>query len=743
MHLFQNWPTALPMHLSRRAEQLVVLLICTVHLVLTLSVSLGPIFEGPDEIEHYRYIRTVARTHSLPNPYAQPLGEFHQAPLYYVLAAPLAVLIDDADFTQIEQRLNPFYAHEIGVPGSDNKNKYLHSRNEIFPYSESGTARAVHLIRLLSVGMGLGTVVTSYAIFRLLWPDRTDRRLAALGFVAFMPQFVFMSSTINNDNLLNLLATLSLFLLLHQQKNGPTRRIALFLGVVLGAALLTKISAAFLVFPVGVATLMLRSLWRSAVLTLAVVVFAAGWWYMRNRLLYGDFTNFNAWFSTWPQDAIRGGALALDIGLTRIPGIYGSFWARFGSGAVVVGEPLYIFYDSLAVVAVIGLLVSLAQTIYRQLWRSWWPLIVQQIVIIGVFAGAWVAAVIYAASIAWNGSSGRYLLPAIAAWGILLALGLEVWLPRRLRLPAALTSVVITGVAAGVCLWGYYLPAYAVQPLSTTIEQPLALRYENTAELIGTNISTAKARPGDVVWLRLYWRALRQPRTDLYTYLHSLDSLIVRRDSVPGTGNFPATEWQPGTTWAETYVVVIPQNAETQMVDSLVAGLYDPATMRELAVTNANGETVPSVIGQLAINEPAAPLDPDYWFGDIIGLAAPQVTYRMAELEVCLRWAARAATAVDYHVFIHVFDDKGQLIIQSDAPPKGGRYPTYAWTPGEVIPECVMLNAPDFAPNSAQVVLGLYDFANGERLPVRDRAGQMLENSVVVITPNSDTANDR
>ena len=71
-----------------RRERLILALILGAYLVLAVAFSLGPIFEGPDEIEHYRFVRTLVQTRTLPDPYTQVRAQYHQAPLYYFLAAP-------------------------------------------------------------------------------------------------------------------------------------------------------------------------------------------------------------------------------------------------------------------------------------------------------------------------------------------------------------------------------------------------------------------------------------------------------------------------------------------------------------------------------------------------------------------------------------------------------------------------------------------------------------------------------
>ncbi len=171
---------------TARTERALVALLLAAFVALAVGFSLGPIFEGPDEIEHYRYVRALARTGRLPDAAliqsfdTGAWGEFHQPILYYALAAlPVRALGDDG-FDHFEERLNPTYGYRFEVPGNDNKNLFLHARAERFPYAESAIARTVHLLRLLSVAFGAGTALAGYGVFRLLWPDRPDRRLLAL-----------------------------------------------------------------------------------------------------------------------------------------------------------------------------------------------------------------------------------------------------------------------------------------------------------------------------------------------------------------------------------------------------------------------------------------------------------------------------------------------------------------------------------------------------------------------------------
>jgi hypothetical protein len=728
----------MPLDIHPQRERQIAGLIVGAYVLLALIFSTGPIFEGPDEIEHYRYVRTLVSTHALPDPAGQFRGEYHQAPLYYLLFAPVALLAPDRDFAQIDGHVNPFYGSMIHIASNDNKNLYLHTQAESFPYRHSGTALAVHLMRLVSVALGAGTVLASYAIFRLLWPNRPDRRILALGVVAFWPQFLYLSSVVSNDNLLNFLVTVALWLLLRQVRDGPSPRRAIGLGIVLGALLLTKSSALVVVLPVGLAFLLDRRAWRFAPLVLALTLAVAGWWYVRNAVRDGDPTGTAAMFRTWQSEMIRPHHLALDIGLKRVPFAYRTLWARFGQGAVAVTGPLYALFDGLVAVVVAGAAVSLLRvglTVLRRGRVLVSRLAAQQAVLVGLFTAIWIGALFYAASIAWSGNQGRYLLPGIAGWGALAAFGLDTWTPRRVRVPVALLSVAGLASIAAVCLFGYFLPSYRVSPVPDSIAQPLLYRYEDAAELIGMSPAAPKAWPGETITVTLYWRALQPSDMRLQAYLHTTDSDLVRRDSLPGTGNLLASDWKPGQQWAERYIVQIPDSAPPQTVHALVAGLYDPVEGRTLAASDASGQPVTPWIGRLAIRGPRAHIAPDYRFGEVIGLVEPQLSRDGSRLGVCLRWVSLAETPVDYTVFVHVLGDDGSPIAQADAPPRDGAYPTGAWSPGEVIDDCITLDVPDLPPHGWSALVGLYNLADFTRLPVSDRAGRALPDQAVTLSP--------
>ncbi len=225
------------------------------------------------------------------------------------------------------------------------------------------------------------------------------------------------------------------------------------------------------------------------------------------------------------------------------------------------------------------------------------------LVVLIVFQLAWIGSVIFGATVAWNANQGRYLLPGMAVWGVVLAAGLDSWTPARWRMQITLSGSAVMAAVTAVSLFGYFLPAYQPLPVPPQIEKPLSYRFQDAAELIGMSPTAPQAYPGATITITLYWRAIRPTDSRLTVYLHSVDSNVVKRDSFPATGNLLSTEWLPGQTWAERYIIPIAANA-TPGTFTLVAGLYDPAKQFTLPATDARGAEVTPVIGEITIVAP-------------------------------------------------------------------------------------------------------------------------------------------
>ena len=72
---------------------------------------------------------------------------------------------------------------------------------------------------------------------------------------------------------------------------------------------------------------------------------------------------------------------------------------------------------------------------------------------------------------------------------------------------------------------------------------------------------------------------------------------------------------------------------------------------------------------------------------------------------------------VSYRVFVHLVDESGQIIAQSDGEPANWTRPTTGWAAGEYILDAHTLTLPDGMTNGRLALrVGLYDPQTNQRL---------------------------
>ncbi len=168
-----------------------------------------PTFYAPDEQSHYNYIRYVSEHASLPVQTSQTGAatndwEYYQPPLYYVALAPV-------------------YAASAAL---------FHD-----------TRSVVRMLRLMSVLLWIATAWFAMRFLEVL--EIKDRLLSIVVFcvVCLLPTYTFLSSAINNDNLL--LALSAIFLYFMARPNF-TDSPGVITGLLLGLAVLTKLTGVVL-----------------------------------------------------------------------------------------------------------------------------------------------------------------------------------------------------------------------------------------------------------------------------------------------------------------------------------------------------------------------------------------------------------------------------------------------------------------------------------------------------------------
>jgi 4-amino-4-deoxy-L-arabinose transferase-like glycosyltransferase len=152
---------------------------------------------------------------------------------------------------------------------------------------------AVAAIPLLGVLAGLGVVALAVSLVRRCAPGDELRAWLAAGLLLYLPAHVQMSVMVNEEVLLALLVALCVWLLaLHPRAPAAV-------GVAGGLAVLTKLTGVLAVATAGLTYAIEGArarAWKPTLRALAVLgvvaALSGGWWFVRNRVVYGWFQPF-------------------------------------------------------------------------------------------------------------------------------------------------------------------------------------------------------------------------------------------------------------------------------------------------------------------------------------------------------------------------------------------------------------------------------------------------------------------
>ena len=736
------------------------LLILGLYLILggVMSVVV-PLGEAPDELDHFLYVEHLVRERTFPvlDPVFEnnETLEANQPPLYYLMGALLTGWIEWD--TSGEMPLNACFSYEPDDPGR--QTFYRHDPAEQWPWR--GTVLAFHLVRLLSVVLGAGTVGLAYGIGRAVVPDDKRVGLAAAAILGFNPQFLFITASANNDNLTAFLgaAIVLASLKLAQTPLTPSPRHLVTPSLLIGLGLLTKFSLLglwplpFLALLLAVikkngattiaAVLKTAAIWQGMTVLLLVPLLIAGWWYGRAVVLYGDPLAWDVHLAAKGAFVLRTEPLRpadlLDFARTH----FQSYWGWFGW--LNIKWPVWV-YGLLAVMvaaAIIGLFkgrnpegqekekdgtrintVGTPRSDEHGLnspRRLWDFALANTAILFPTLATliVYVALLRYIQTINWSGYQGRLAYTAAAPLAVLLAVGLLKLAGPRLAQAVGVALFALSLFSlAGVIAPAYPRPQiYQPSPQAVTFA-PVCARFDAGLEIEAYQLD-APAYPGGSLPVTVYGYGL----TDSPSPQTLAVQIRGREGQIAGQAQAELA-WMAGQVISLTLNVPVDAAAlPTRAV--LQIGLLTPAGEWQ-AATSPGGRQLDLPIDLTTVKiAPAEPVvaRPQQAIGAEFGEQLVLLGYDRvddgAEVRLGLYWRAAAALPTDYTFFVHLLDENGQLITQHDGQPQAGWYPTTLWAEGETVADWVTLTLPtDAPPGPYHLAIGVYQLETLTRLPV-------------------------
>lgn len=334
-----------------------------------LFATLTPNWQAPDEPAHYNYVHYLAAQGSFPQlvgscynqAYLEQLKahrfppelsitsicyEFHQPPLYYLLAAPVFLL-------------------------------------------SGGSLTA---LRLLSVVLGAGVSTFAFLVAQAIFQKSPTIAYGTMALVAFVPMHVAVLASVNNDALAELILAALLLLLTRRlmTSSQAAARSDVGLGVLLGLGLITK-ATVYIAVPLVAVTLWLaaredgrvnwRGLARQAAIIYGLALLIAWPWYIRNATLYGNFDLLGlARHDEVVVGQLRTVDFLAEVGRRAyvrefMTTTFQSFWGQFGWMAVPMSGRVYLALTLVTLAAlggVIGFWISSVkcQVSSVRFWKS-------------------------------------------------------------------------------------------------------------------------------------------------------------------------------------------------------------------------------------------------------------------------------------------------------------------------------------------------------------------------------------
>jgi 4-amino-4-deoxy-L-arabinose transferase-like glycosyltransferase len=381
-----------------------------------------PAFEAPDEPFHLDYINFIIKNKELPNQYSKDKcvpREGHQPPLYYSINAFLGNLINNKT---IDIKSIPNRNHSWNGGFAANLPLFNHLNDSIF--ATSGDKYMFYFLRIFSILLSALNLFYIFKISQIFFGD-SKWNLLPIFLVATLPQFIFVSSIINNDNLANLLGTISVYYSLRIMESPMDKKNFILLGIAFGLGLITKkgvlalspILAIIIFYTVLKNRPQFKQIAINSLVMLFIILCISGWFFVRNQQLYGDIFGVEMEKTTLSYQ-INAKSLFSSYFFTKfLSGLTDSFIGVFGWMSLGLPRFIYSFYIFIFIISLIGIFLYFKTNRFND---------IKPLAAIAFAVSCLIAIVIY--NLTFTQFQGRFMFSVISALAISATIGLKTML---------------------------------------------------------------------------------------------------------------------------------------------------------------------------------------------------------------------------------------------------------------------------------------------------------------------------
>jgi hypothetical protein len=455
---------------QRRREWLLVLLLLLITLFKGVIWSFAlPLWQGPDEEDHYNVIQFIAELGKLPD--AQDTFLVDEVALSRQLAdvgkLPYAPeqrqafskgIVGPGEEALTSLPLSTRASFDLKAVGKLNKATPLYYLMATVPYRlfyDSDLLTRAQIQRVFSLIMSSGVVIAAYLITRVLFPLNAAMRLTIPTLVAFHPMMTQMAAVVTVDGFFILLYSILILLSIMTFRDGFDWRYGLAMGIVFSTAFLTKPTINGFVPLIGL--LVLYDFWRGkgrrkqivwgTVILAGVVLILSSWWMVRSLRINNDLFYFNPVLEGHrviqnPFYDYTPLAHMVDYYQSVVGGIFVTWWAHFGWIDTAMPPWVYTILRVLTLAAIMGMGFWLWRNgRKRPTMEDWREGDSSAPIVVWLFLALTVVVPVillqgYDLIFWWQygngrGLQGRYWLGTIVPMLTFFTFGLLVWVPAR------------------------------------------------------------------------------------------------------------------------------------------------------------------------------------------------------------------------------------------------------------------------------------------------------------------------
>ena len=257
--------------------------------------------------------------------------------------------------------------------------------------------------------------------------------------------------------------------------------------------------------------------------------------------------------------------------------------------------------------------------------------------------------------------------------------------------------------------------------------------------LLGHDIGERSIVAGDTLYLRLFWEAVAELDTAyrLQLGLRAEDGRLYGATAFELVNtDYPTTQWREEQLLQERYYLPTSEHVPTGEAEvelNLLDGegevvLADPVTVARVWTQS----TRPSFDVPQDIPTPSGAT-----LGDrvrFLGYDLERSAGAGGDIEVTVHWQAQRQMEEDYKVFVHLYDETGEVVAQRDRRPALGVRPTTVWERGEVVSDRYRIPVDrGIQKGKYRLGIGLYNAESGRRLPAFGPSGDRLEQDRILL----------